>query len=371
MKVVHLYWWLKYGGIETMLVNIANEQEKQGCDVSIILINDAVEKELVDKLSSNIKVYNIGRSLGSRSFKFIREINILLATISPDIIHLHSSVTINFIDEKWRSRVCATLHAMPSGKLGAKNRFFSFLGWLVNRNGNNVRGLNRIRHLFAISNSVKEALWTEYKLPSKTVYNGIETSLFKRKKAKDESITFNIVQVGRLDHFHKGQDILIQALCENKLLDRDNVKLTFIGEGPSLNYLKELVNQKGLADKIVFAGKTSQEIIKERLCNYDLLVLPSRHEGFGLAAAEAMASGVPVLTSHDQGGAEVTCNEKYGWTFINGDCKDLANKIIYIINNKEKVEEKLDLACQYVKNNFDVRQTAANYIKEYKLIISQ
>ena len=74
MKIVHIWWCLSYGGIETMLVNIMNEQAKEA-NVSFIIINDKVETELLHKISSDIKVIRIDRALGSKGFLFIRKLN--------------------------------------------------------------------------------------------------------------------------------------------------------------------------------------------------------------------------------------------------------------------------------------------------------
>lgn len=54
MRIAHVFWGLSYGGIETMLVNIANAQVKLGADVHIVVINDLMEKSLVDNLDTRI-----------------------------------------------------------------------------------------------------------------------------------------------------------------------------------------------------------------------------------------------------------------------------------------------------------------------------
>ena len=72
-----------------------------------------------------------------------------------------------------------------------------------------------------------------------------------------------------------------------------------------------------------------------------------------------MAARLPVLVSEGQGPAEVTCGDKYGWLFINGNINDLKEKIEYIISH---------YALKYVCNTYDVSITANKYLKEYSKI---
>lgn len=107
------------------------------------------------------------------------------------------------------------------------------------------------------------------------------------------------------------------------------------------------------------------------MCNYDLFVQPSRFEGFGLTVAEAMAAEVPVLVSSGDGPAEITCRDKYGWVFSNGDIDNLIYKIKYINNNYVKAIDKAKLARNYVIENYDVSVTARKYLNEYKTLVNR
>ena len=116
-------------------------------------------------------------------------------------------------------------------------------------------------------------------------------------------------------------------------------------------------------------GAQSQDYIEKHLHEYDLFVQPSRREGFGLTVAEAMAAGVPVLVSSDQGPAEVIENGKYGWVFSNDDAKDLAEKIAFLSSHKEETLYKAMSAQEYVDKEYNVRTTALRYLKAYQDII--
>lgn len=367
MKVAHIYWDLTYGGIQTMLVNIINEQVKLGVDISLIIVNDVIADELLNAISHETKIIRIHRKAGSKNFSFVYRIKHALDEINPDIIHCHKSSILNFIPKKWYKRTCNTIHALPAGKIGPKCRLLSILKWLKSKNGN-VLCLNRINCVFAISQSVQDQLEAQYHITSKVIYNGIQTSKFRIRSNHSPVGSFNIVQISRLDHVYKGQDLLIEAfgILRQKI---DKVKLTFIGQGKSLEYLKKLANQQGDDNQIEFKGAMPQSFIAEHLCDYEIFVQPSRIEGFGLTVAEAMAAKVPVLVSSGQGPEEVTEGEKYGWTFENGNAEDLAKKLLYIIEHYDECLDKAEQAYHHVKDNYDVSATAKRYIDAYNEII--
>lgn len=367
MRVAHIYWDLAYGGIQTMLINIINEQVKLGVDVSLIIVNDVIADELLNAISPRIKIIRIHRKTGTKNISFAFRIKYALNEINPDIIHCHESALLNFIPKKWYKRTCNTVHALPVGKIGPKCRLLSIFKWLKSKN-ENVLCLDRIKSVFAISQSVHDQLEAKYHIASTVVYNGIQTTKFRIRQNLSPVGSFNIVQISRLEHVKKGQDLLIEAfsILRKKI---DKVKLTFIGQGKSLDYLKDLAQRNGVDNDVTFLGAMPQSFIAEHLCDYEIFVQPSRHEGFGLTVAEAMAAKVPVLVSSGQGPEEVTEGEKYGWTFENGNAEDLAKKLLYIIEHYDECLDKAEQAYHHVKDNYDVSITAKKYFDAYKKVI--
>ena len=91
MKIAHILWGLTYGGIETMLVNIANEQVRAGADVSVIVVNDLTEDALVQAFDKRIHYYCLKRKRHTLGLGTIVRLNRLLCRLQPDAIHLHCS----------------------------------------------------------------------------------------------------------------------------------------------------------------------------------------------------------------------------------------------------------------------------------------
>lgn len=330
MVVAHLYWGLSFGGIETMLVNIANAQARQGVEVHLVIVNELLESSLVNALDKKVHFHCLGRRVGSKNPWFIVKINMILSKINPDAIHLHHSEFFAILLKRFRKIASSTVHALPSGTLrhnGILPKILPFLNFHVTDNGN-VRYLDKIPRVFAISNAVKEKLMSNYGIRSTVVANGIDTGNFaKRDMNIAANIPLKIVCVSRLDHKIKGQDLLIHAAA----ILKGKIDIALVGDGASKDFLLSLSKKLKVSESVHLLGKKPQNWIAEHLKDYDVFAQPSRNEGFGLTVAEGMAAGLPALVSTGQGPAEITENEQYGWTFTNGDVNDLVNRLKYII----------------------------------------
>lgn len=368
MKITHIFWNLRFGGIETMLINLANAQIKEKAQVSIIIINKFCEETLIQSLDKRISIYILGRTDGSIDFRFIIKLNRLLKQIQPDVIHLHRSDIASILNPQFLPKTCVTLHALPKGEIKPQNILKLLWNKILRKPKpySNMTYINHIPYIFSISRSVKEELEKQYNIESSVIYNGIETKQFRTKESDIHNTPLRIVMVSRLEHDKKGQDLLIKAASQLQ----GKVTVDFIGTGSSLEYLKQLVHQLHCEESVKFLGKQDQRYISSHLADYDLFVQPSRWEGFGLTVAEALAAQIPVLASEGQGPAEVICGNKYGWIFENGNVEDLIHKIEYILNHYHEAIEKAKLGKEYVYQNFDIHSTANTYLNAYKSIIN-
>jgi glycosyltransferase involved in cell wall biosynthesis len=354
MKIIHVVYGLTWGGIETMLLNIANEQVKSN-DVSIIVFNDLIEQSLIDKFNKKIKLYLIKRKVSSLNPFYPIKLIYLLFKLTPDIIHLHDSSILKFLPIPSiiiKKKLCATQHdvCLP---LVAQTKY-----------------LHKCNKLFAISNVVKEDILRVEKLDSEVILNGIKPELIKKRESLiNNGKIFKIVQLGRLMHQKKGQHILIEAL---KILEErgiHTVQLFFIGEGESEEYLKNCVTQYHLEDKVFFLGSKTQDFIFQNLHLYDLLVQPSIYEGFGLTVAEGMAAKIPVLVSENQGPLEITGYGQFGYYFENGNPQSCAGMILKIMNDPNRIP-MVEKAYKRVCELYNVENTANNYLKKYNEMLS-
>ena len=345
MRIAHVTWTFTFGGIETMLVNIANEQVALGHEVHIVVIeHDNVEPTLAGKLNQQIKLHQVHRRYGVKDIPAIIRLNGILGYIDPDAIHLHSASIYKYLLPKKR-RICNnTLHA------------------LCNRS--NTDHIQSVPRVFAISQAVADDLKEKKGVVSKVIYNGIHPERIKIKNETSSGSLFRIVMVSRLEHLKKGQDLLIDALAELEGRGYDNITVDFIGDGESRAFLEQRCREKGVEKRVRFLGARSQDYIFEHLCDYDLFVQPSRLEGFALTVAEAMAARVPVLVASGQGPEEVADYGRCGRVFRNGDAVDCADKIAQIANGGVETAV-IDAAFNRVYGLYDIKVTARLYVENY------
>lgn len=346
MKIAHVVWGMKTGGVETMLVNIINNHVLTDY-LGLFIVNDFIDEPLLMKVSQKCKIVRINRHPASKSVLPLLKLNAKLWQFHPDIVHLHSYQVSRILFGHWN--LVRTIH----------------------NPGNITDEYPKMKALFAISELVRRDV-VERGFPNVvTVHNGIPIKkiAWHRNMTPKDGV-YKIVQVSRLYIEQKGQDILLKALGRLLAMGVSNFKLYLIGEGPSRNLLQNLVKELGLDDYVHFEGLKTQEYIFQHLCEYDLFVQPSRYEGFGLSVAEAMAAGLPVLVSDIQGPMEIIGHGKYGMTFKAGDDADLAKKLKTILSGQYDytLTEK---AYQHVCQEYDVETTAQRYLQEYHRVINR
>ncbi len=140
-------------------------------------------------------------------------------------------------------------------------------------------------------------------------------------------------------------------------------KLMLVGDGPEKEPAEKLCDELGLSDKVIFFGNSSE--INEILCFTDLFLLPSETESFGLAALEAMANGVPVISSNTGGLPEVNREGYSGYLADVGDIKTMSERAISILSD-DKVLLQFKNNALKVAQEFDIQNIVPLYEKLYK-----
>lgn len=124
-------------------------------------------------------------------------------------------------------------------------------------------------------------------------------------------------------------------------------KLLLVGDGPERSNVEKLCRELGTCDDIRFLGKL--EAIEEVLSVSDLFLMPSEKESFGLAALEAMACEVPVISSDAGGLPELNINGETGYALSVGDIEGMTEKALYILSSPERLQEFKNRALQRAK----------------------
>lgn len=150
-----------------------------------------------------------------------------------------------------------------------------------------------------------------------------------------------------------------------KISDTIPARLLLVGDGPERGHIEGLCRELGIYDEVRFLGKL--EAVEEVLSVADLFLMPSEKESFGLAALEAMACQVPVVSSNAGGIPELNVDGVTGFTADIGDVEDMTQKALHILS-----EENLDTfkhnALERAKE-FDIEKVLPVYEAHYNQVL--
>ena len=198
--------------------------------------------------------------------------------------------------------------------------------------------INQSDIVTSVSNSLKEGTesYFDIKKNIEVVYNFVDLDRFSRKENPELKKVFApngekiIVHTSNFRKVKRIEDVIH---AYSKIKDSVQANLLLIGDGPERRNAEELCRELGTCSQIQFLGK--QDAVEEILSIADLFMLPSQNESFGLAALEAMACEVPVISSNAGGLPEVNIDGVTGFTCEIGDVDDMAKKAIILLVNED------------------------------------
>ncbi|MDH3973183.1 MAG: glycosyltransferase family 4 protein [Deltaproteobacteria bacterium] len=200
--------------------------------------------------------------------------------------------------------------------------------------------------------------------------NGVSIHDFDMIRGETKADYLKIIFVGRL-HWQKGIDTLIEAIKilkdkQETLLDRKKVQLHLIGYGFDMSKYKKMTSRYGLNEQIIFRGKIRGENLIREYKSSHLFILPSLCEGQPITFLEAMASKLPVLTTHAADNADILSSET-GWKVEANNPEALANKLAEIINLDKNILAKMGIrGYETVKSNYTLDNLVTKTIDAYK-----
>jgi N-acetyl-alpha-D-glucosaminyl L-malate synthase BshA len=140
-------------------------------------------------------------------------------------------------------------------------------------------------------------------------------------------------------------------------------KLLFLGTGAGIEEIREMVHENNVEKEVFFLGESRK--IDKFVASADLYLLPSAQESFGLSALEAMAYGVPVISTKVGGIPEVVIDGETGYLSCPGDIKDMSKNAIKLLTNPE-LHQKMGCAAQKrAHESFSVSKILPQYLDYY------
>jgi glycosyltransferase involved in cell wall biosynthesis len=145
-----------------------------------------------------------------------------------------------------------------------------------------------------------------------------------------------------------------------------NVMLLVVGDGPDKEKLKNKAKELGIKNHIIWMGRMDHEEVIKLYTIMDVVVIPSRFEGFGLSAAEAMAAGVPVIASAVDGLMEIIEDGKTGYLVPVNNSGELAQALIKLLNNPERAQTMGLNGAERVKKMFSFEHFSESTLAAYQ-----
>ncbi len=195
------------------------------------------------------------------------------------------------------------------------------------------------------------------------IYNAFEAPRFGVFKKNTNEII--IISAGRLVPW-KGFKVLIEVF-EKLSKQFSDLKLVIIGDGPERKNLELQITNSKLNDKIILLGAVSRQKVLEYLSSANIFVLNTAYEGFSHQILEAMALGVPVVTTNIGGNPEIVKNGENGFLVEFNDTKILMIKITEILESKD-LAEKFSQKSKEDASKFTKERMIADIIKVLKKI---
>lgn len=244
----------------------------------------------------------------------------------PDVIHAMVSIPAGYgaclLGKKYNIPVVVTEHA--SYFLDFFKEPFEEFGKFVLNNA----------YFTTVSSYMAKSLEEKYEVKCDILPNQVDINSFQKKKKKSDQLNLVIVSA-----FRKGKHVDHAIMALKKLVDAkklDKVMLTIIGEGMD-NYYVDKCHELGMDKYVDFVGRKNKNEVASIVSQSDILIITSEKETFGIPGIEALAAGVPVISSKC-GGPEEYIDEACGKLYEVGDTEALSKAILEVANNLDKYD---------------------------------
>lgn len=363
MKVLQIINSLETGGAEKLLLETLPLYRKAGIEMDVLLLwDDNHSFTLKLKQLNCCKIIVLNNTVNNNDVYALSNIIKIKNYLKQyDIAHVHLFPSQYFVPlanilNGNKTKLIFTEHNTTN------NRINNYLFRIVDRFFYKLY----VKQV-SITEDIKDIFKKKYNLPDKfyrVIENGVNLDLIKEADKYSKSYISNLISendtlIIQVSSFRpqKDQYTLIKSLLELP----ENVKLILVGQGELKSKCEDLVKHLELDNRVFFLGQRMD--IPELLKSSDFIVLSSKYEGLSLSSIEAMASGKPFLASNVPGLKEVVSGA--GVLFERGNAKELAYKILELMNNPMLYEE-VSIACQERAKNFDVQVMVDKHIQLYK-----
>ena len=360
MKILHAAETIK-GGVATVLKQLvaAQQDDKNSYQIQCLIPADQAGELDTAHEENVVKWERNGRSIGAL-FSFATAFCRTVMKFKPDVVHLHSSFAgvigracLLLLWPFVRPKVVYCPHAFSflMQTSNGKKKIYSLIEKTLLPMTDAIICVSQYEADRAKAHGIRaDKLWV--------IHNGVaERQVVKADNLNDPRI--NLLFVGRFD-YQKGYDILLSAIKRNP---NPNLHLTLIGDSVhSAEAIEKLPDA-------VYTGWLKASQMEPYFIAADVLVIPSRWEGFAMVPLEAMSYSVPIIASDATSLPEVIINNETGFLFKNGDADSLFSVLSRL--DKSDLREMGRKGNQLFTNNFTSQAMIAKTHSLYAVILKR
>lgn len=387
-------YWPLTGGTGSYVYYLSNELLKNRYNIYVVTGSNQT-KDIQVNSQLDVSFLRIPKMPIVKSFMLAQASNRKLQRVNRrlqvDIVHPQLPLTPSFaVPPKFGKALICTVHSTwkgeaeairsePFARLNANEKFLVNFNWFLRFFEENM--IHRARKIIAVSHFTKRELTKYYKIPAHkiiVIHNGVDINKFhpatNKLKAK-QALGLNpsdlaIVSVGRL-YARKGLFTLIESMPE-VIKHFPTVKFIISGKGQS-DEMKKLVahaNKLGVRNNIVFTGYTPDRELPKLYQAADVFAFSTFYEHHPFAVLEALATGLPVVTTKVGGIPETIQSGRNGLLVPPFNSKQFSEKILHLLNHpKEAVEMGLK-ARKTVEKQLDWKIVVKDAMRTYREVLS-
>lgn len=359
-----------FGGSGVVATELGIELSKRGHEIHFITYNQPVRLEL---LNNNVHYHEVNvpeyplfhyqpyeLALSSKLVDMVKLHKIELLHVHYAIPHAYAAYMAKMMlqEEGIYVPIVTTLHGTDITLVGSHPFYKTAVTFSINKSDAVTTVSQSLKddtlRLFDIKNEI-------HVVPNfidLDKYNHTFTDCQRIMMAKDNEKI--ITHISNLRKVKRVQDVVSIFYNIQKQIP---AKLMLVGEGPEREKIERQCERLGILDRVIFFGKSNE--IDKILCFSDLFLLPSETESFGLAALEAMASSVPVISSNTGGIPEVNVQGISGFLSNVGDVEEMTKNALYILSDETRLQTFKENARKQALN-FDLHAIVPLYESIYQ-----